>query len=311
MNYRTRDGPYLLRVADTSAGSDAEAMAIYEDVNNTKAVVCNFQHRDLSWLAQARIPTVEVGTCSEAGAENDSLCGLRLLGESRPWMKWIIQNYENLGAKYLAFLHGELHSWHSQDVLSRVRMAKPANVEMLSDHTCTWKQETGEDLIKDKVFPPGQTPGLNIIAQALYGKSFLEVWSSFGMAFNYRCCSEMVVNEDAVKKVDKRIFEALLSMFEKNPGHPWGYIMERYWQNLFSRTIVRPVEEIVALFANFSHAPFHDSKVRTNMTKENTTKPGDLTDDRNYLEWRHSLSRYIVNPTCVPGEMLVDKHKSS
>lgn len=286
--------PHTTKELGVSVENDSIRSIRTTSVPQLKAVVANFHRtKDTGWLRLNSIPTEEVGTCLDADGKKDGLCGLRSVGEARPWLQWIIHNYNNLGAQYLAFLHGDRHTWHVGDVLSRIRTAKPANVEMIADRTCNWKPSTGQ-----AASDGAEGPGLNVVARALWGKSFVEVWNTFGMAMNYVCCAEMVVNSDAVKKIDKRIFQALLSMMEKDPRQPWGWVMERTWQNLFSRPIVRSVEEIEAAFANFSY-----TKLNAATDEPSGMKPGEMTDDWYEMERSKFLAKYMANPVCLPGQM--------
>ena len=121
--------PHTTKELGVSVENDSIRSIRTTSVPQLKAVVANFHRtKDTGWLRLNSIPTEEVGTCLDADGKKDGLCGLRSMGEARPWLQWIIHNYNNLGAQYLAFLHGDRHTWHVGDVLSRIRTAKPANV---------------------------------------------------------------------------------------------------------------------------------------------------------------------------------------
>lgn len=82
----------------------------------------------------------------------------------------------------------------------------------------------------------------------------------------------MIVNTDSINKVDKRVFEAVLSLMAKCPEQPWGWIMEFSWQNLFSKNIARPVEEVETILANAT------------LTHEQVPSPNEYYYDWDYWE---------------------------
>jgi hypothetical protein len=210
------------------------------------AVVNNF-HKMTStdWLTNAHIPVDDVGVCmSDNMTSTEAHLCERHVNEAYPWVQWIIEHHGHFNTQYVAFLHGHESGWHSpaDGYLQHLKSDRPTTVKMLSDDACRWG---GPPIMAHVGVPEG--PGVDIISHALYGEDFMSVWNSSGMLNNFKCCSEMIVNTDAIDAVDKRVFEGLASLMEKHPEQPWGWIMERSWQNLFSRKIVRPAEEAAAM----------------------------------------------------------------
>ena len=51
--------------------------------------------------------------------------------------------------------------------------------------------------------------------------------------FRYGCCSEFIVARDAVRRWPREVYQELEARINLNPNAPWGWVMERVWQNLF------------------------------------------------------------------------------
>lgn len=215
------------------------------DIADRVAVVANF-HRgaSLAWLQrEGRLRVDEVGVCDHAlWHDPNLLCGRRHLGEALAWLEWIVQHYDGLPS-YVAFLHGPEVSWHTSvaGVAARVLAATPADIEMLADANCFWTEDTGAVSQGSE-----EGPGLDALYGALWGTTFLHAWQQWKMGSRaYRCCAESVVSRDAIRSKPKEIYEELVTLIQRTPDQPWGWVYERTWQNLFQKPLAFPAEEVV------------------------------------------------------------------
>lgn len=194
------------------------------DINDRKAVVCNYKNKaNTNWLTKT-IQTQDVGIESSIP---------RYISESGPWLQWIVDHYNNL-PDFVIFLHGDQHSWHSDIDINYISKAQPKKVEMLSKYV--WR--TPDFYYGHEKF------GLDLLYFVIFGFKFLDGWKKWNMAQNYRCCSEMIVSKKAIYKYDIRVYRSLVHLIESS-HNPWGWIFERTWQNLFSNDIKKTTEEIL------------------------------------------------------------------
>jgi len=228
--------------------------------NNIVAVVNNHNGKDLSWLRDAGIKVDEVGRCATRADRRHPGCGARHIGESRSWLLWIVKHYDSL-PDYVAFLHGEQRSWHTPEEglsVEKLESDSPAAVEMLAGEQCVWKPDLPAHIAKGDEGGPvsgtSELPALNALNEALYAKDFGKAWVDFHMAMNNRCCTESLVSKAAIRKLDKKVYRALVAMIDKHPTVPWGWVFERSWQNLFAQPLARPVDQVLARLKAFSGA---------------------------------------------------------
>mmetsp|Transcript_26019 Transcript_26019/g.60629 ORF Transcript_26019/g.60629 Transcript_26019/m.60629 type:complete len:258 (-) Transcript_26019:62-835(-) len=192
------------------------------------AVVNNFAHRwNLAWLSSLRVN--EVG-----------LQGPRDISESRPWLQWITEHYDAL-PKVTIFLHGHQSAWHHLSPVSvaYLREHTPDDVTMLADRNCVWSTDlplrVGREL-----------PGLNALYRGFWDIEFREAFSRFHMAYHYVCCSENMVTRRAIRRFGKPVYQEMVKMIDENPAEPWGWILERTWQNLWHEPTVKSDAQIIA-----------------------------------------------------------------
>jgi len=201
-----------------------------------KAVVNDFHRKaNTSWLHQS----MQADLVGING-------GSRLISESIPWLEWIRANYHNL-PEYVAFLHGDQTSWHSTLNACNLAQDRPKNVHMLSHcffpeaKYCDSKEKWGVDLLYKSFFN-------------MSCKDAAQKWEMTGKAHKYPCCSEMVVAKKAIRQVDLSVYTAVLDIMKRTPSQPWGYIWERTWQNLFSKSL-RPTHEVLLSLKVLSRSP--------------------------------------------------------
>lgn len=228
--------------------------------NKMVAVVNNHAKKDLSWLRDAGIQVEEVGQCTAPLERAHPGCGSRQISESRSWLSWIVEHYDDL-PDYVAFLHGDQKSWHTPaEGVSVEKLAhdSPAAVEMLAGDACVWKPDLLAHIARgDEGGPVAGTmelPALNALNEALYAKDFATAWVDFDMALKSKCCTESLVSKTAIRKLDKKIYAALVAMIDEHPTVPWAWVYERSWQNLFSQPLARPVDRVLARLGEFSGA---------------------------------------------------------
>mmetsp|Transcript_127228 Transcript_127228/g.206964 ORF Transcript_127228/g.206964 Transcript_127228/m.206964 type:complete len:296 (+) Transcript_127228:70-957(+) len=189
------------------------------------AVVSNFKGlKNLSWLED--IPRVEVGFDSP-----------RDFSESRPWIQWILANYDNL-PDVVMFLHGDRTSWHHEKPydLQFLKTTMPSPLLMLSDPTCAWTSDLPERI-------PGELPALNAIHMALFGKDFRTMFIERQMAMSFVCCTEHMIIRDSLRRYDKSVYTELIELMNRHPNQAWAWIWERSFQN-FWLAPVKSNEEI-------------------------------------------------------------------
>jgi len=213
-------------LASTSTPSTTSTLAF---------VVNNFRHSDISWINDA------LANISSRFVRVDELDGgdwPRSVSEAGPWLQWILQNYDNL-PDFVAFLHGDQHSWHSDLDVHRILRAKPPNVEMLS--TCKWRVFQLWDPEPYKILW-----GTNVLYTSFFGLTHRQAWDKWHME-GYRCCSENLVAASAIRAVDRVIYQALLDAILHTQEMGWGWIFEYFWQNMFSQPHL-PTAQVLANF---------------------------------------------------------------
>jgi hypothetical protein len=242
-----------LRMTDDEA-TEHRLRLIQSEKNSLIAVVNNYKKKDLHWLDG--VDHVEVGTCDNP--EDGPDCGRRNIGESKPWMQWMVSNYDSL-PDYVAFLHGDEKSWHSHLSVPILESAHPSDVQMLADDKCTWPARA-----RMKSDKHGGGPASTLLYNAFFGISRNQAWDGWHMSGHdtdgnasnhqeerrgttkYKCCSEMVVNSDRIRNVTKPVLEAVVTLITNHPELNWGYAFESFWQNLFlSDHAIRPREEVL------------------------------------------------------------------
>mmetsp|Transcript_19719 Transcript_19719/g.35009 ORF Transcript_19719/g.35009 Transcript_19719/m.35009 type:complete len:290 (-) Transcript_19719:67-936(-) len=202
------------------------------------AVVSNFNHsKNLKWLYDAGFKVHEVG-----------LTSAREIGESIPWVSWIVDNYDSLPEEIM-FLHGDQQSWHHAQPMDADYLCHVNPGTMLSDHNCVWAADLPKRI-------PREIHGLDMLYQAFWNLSFAEAFDSFRMAKTFICCTENVVSRGAIQRLSKQVYQQLLTLMEKNDKEPWGWIFERTLQNLFVSPIAptKTSEQIIESLASQSSA---------------------------------------------------------
>mmetsp|Transcript_127659 Transcript_127659/g.303323 ORF Transcript_127659/g.303323 Transcript_127659/m.303323 type:complete len:262 (-) Transcript_127659:94-879(-) len=205
----------------------ATALRPSEPPGNRLAVVNNFAHaKQLDWLRD--FPKDEVGVDSP-----------RSIGESRPWLQWIVDHYDTL-PEVVVFLHGDETAWHHEHPmdLKFLRRHTPRNVTMLSDKNCVWRADLPRRV-------PDELPGLDLLYGAFWGISFQQAFERFHMAEKFICCSENMVSRGAIRRFSKPVYQQLLKTMDDHRQWRWGWIMERSWQNLWSAPTPLPDAEII------------------------------------------------------------------
>jgi len=182
-----------------------------------KAVVCVHgwpPEQDFDWIRQA-MEVVIVGHTEK-----------RSIGESRPWLQWIVDNYDVLPNRVF-FSHGHQSSWHCDHNISDIVQLQ-APVTMLSPLTFN-----------------GTYPytGLNRFHEALFNSSW-QSWYNDHDIGNRRCCSESFVNAESIRKTDRRVYQELLATMETK-SWPWGWVWENTWQSLFETGPTRSTDEVI------------------------------------------------------------------
>lgn len=199
-------------------------------------VVNNFRHsKDISWINDA---LANISSSLVRVDEVDGEDWPRSVSEAGPWLQWILQNYDNL-PDFVAFLHGDQHSWHSDLDVHRILRAKPPNVEMLS--TCKWGAFNAWDPEPYKIFW-----GRDVLYTSLFGLTFRQAWDKWHMG-GYRCCSENLVAASAIRAVDRVIYQAVFDAMLHTKEMGWGWIFEGFWQNMFSQPHL-PTAQVLANF---------------------------------------------------------------
>lgn len=180
-------------------------------------VVNNFNHaKDLSWIQGMEVESV-------------GFTGPRIWSESRPWLLWIWENYDEL-PDIVVFLHGDKTSWHAHVDLKYIKNTVPTNITMLADRNCNWKNNLPSTLV-------GELPGLNALYRALFKKGFADAFEDFHMAHNYVCCSENIVTRKTLMRFSKDVYRSMIALIDRKPDLPWGWIFERTWQNMWSQPL--------------------------------------------------------------------------
>lgn len=196
-----------------------------------KAVVNNFKRtKDLGWLKAGGIPVDEVGIEAKFG---------KSVAETAPWFQWIADNYDNL-PNHAVFLHGDESSWHSIISPKLLLQTTPKDFVSVVNPICRGKENI-ENFLNAR---SGRM--LDPTFQALFGMKYGEAYEKWGMN-NYRCCGEFVVSRSAMRKNDRRIYQALADTILRVDAD-WGHVIEWVYQNLFTKP-TRPVEHVLKSLA--------------------------------------------------------------
>ncbi|CAE7247094.1 Tnpo3, partial [Symbiodinium natans] len=163
----------------------------------------------------------------------------RNIGESLPWLQWIVDHYDTL-PDVVVFLHGDQTAWHHAEPfdVNFLQTYTPSNVTMLSDKNCVWKADLPSRLQEEM-------PGLDLIYGAFWSLTFEQAFARFHMANNFICCSESMVTRQAIQRFGKPVYQQLVETMSKHGHWPWGWIMERSWQNLWGAPDPLPDRQII------------------------------------------------------------------
>lgn len=196
--------------------------------HNRMAVVANYHKKaDIRWISK-HLHTVEVGINSS-----------RWYSESLPWLQWIYDNYDSKDLpQYVVFLHGPRISWHSQLRVSPLINADPERVQMLSK--CVWR-----DFMGYGIHGHAEWWGVELLYKAFFGMYYKVAWKVFNMKDRARCCTEMIVNTNRIKLIDRSVFKEIIDLMHKYPGESWHKIWERVFQNLFEQNVRHNTTEIL------------------------------------------------------------------
>jgi len=180
------------------------------------AVVYNGKGRDTSWITIPKIVNaVDHG---------------RRVSESYFWLSWIIDNYFDL-PNYAVFLHGHKNSWHAMSAYDLYK--SPVNIYVYGPKI--WR---GRGKLVNDAIINGEIPYLDKVYKFLFNvESFKAAVKIFNME-TFKCCSEMVVTKETMLSVPLSVYRKLLSFIQSEPRAPWGWVLERTWQNLFTQTLV-------------------------------------------------------------------------
>lgn len=188
------------------------------------AVVATAGREDnLSWITQ-RMPLQTITTPSP-----------REIGESRPWLQWIVDNYDHL-PDYVFFSHGHQVSWHcSHNIDKIVELAKPGlHVHMLA--ICS-NEPVSNDAQLLQTFIAGspiqEAPLDDYLARALFNMSYQTIVGRWHME-KYACCSENIVSSEAIRTHTKDVYLEIIKTIDQFDGGSWGWAFERTWFNLWS-----------------------------------------------------------------------------
>jgi len=170
---------------------------------------------DFSWITQ-RIPLQTITTPSP-----------RHISESRPWLQWIVDNYDHL-PDYVFFSHGHQVSWHCNHNIDKiVELAKPGlHVHMLA--MCSWQPVS---FIAGS--PIHEGPLNDYLARALFNMSYETIWGRWHME-KYACCAENIVSSEAIRTHTKDVYLELIKTIDQFDGGDWAWAFERTWFNLWS-----------------------------------------------------------------------------
>uniref|UniRef100_A0A7S2VL23 Uncharacterized protein n=1 Tax=Zooxanthella nutricula TaxID=1333877 RepID=A0A7S2VL23_9DINO len=178
-----------------------ELVAVVADTTGTK---------DLAWLRGVRVDRV-------AGSP-------RCISESRPWLQWIVDNYNSLPPRVF-FSHGQSNSWHTNVDLDWIKR-EHVEVTMLSHER--W-MEVHEDMGEE-------TPFLEAWHRALFGQSWAQ-WAH-AKVLHRQCCAESVVTREVIRRHPKELYQALIETIDAVPTAPWGFVFEHTVESLWRDAVV-------------------------------------------------------------------------
>jgi len=230
----TQMGHTMLAVDTVSSLSHARSRPSSTQTHNQpemKAVVCDSAGKqNVDWIRQA-MEVVVVGHDSP-----------RHIGESRPWLQWIVDNYHSLQSR-IFFSHGHQVSWHCNHSIDELTMLR-APVTFLAD--CTW--------LGDGFWRGYEMPGLDSIHVALFNRSW-QWWFNHHDFWHRKCCAESVVTSASIRKTDRRVYQELLANIDAKWDEPWGWIFERTWQSLFEEGQTGSTEDVVNALQELTKRP--------------------------------------------------------
>lgn len=216
---------FVLLVLLLSFTTTASAQNALTDI---KAVVADYDgSQDVSWIRE----TMEVDIVGKHSSQ--------AIRESRPWLQWIVDNYDKLPARVF-FSHGHRHAWHCDHHIQDIA-ALHAPVTFLS--RCTWK---GDDLFKTAL-RQGEVALLDGLHLALYNSTWKD-WLEHNDFSVRHCCAESVVTAASIRRLDRNEYRELIATIDALPCVRWAWVFERTWQSLFTTgTAFGPQKTVKAL----------------------------------------------------------------
>mmetsp|Transcript_114998 Transcript_114998/g.245601 ORF Transcript_114998/g.245601 Transcript_114998/m.245601 type:complete len:286 (-) Transcript_114998:207-1064(-) len=191
-----------------------------------KAVVCDFDgSANTDWI-ESDMDIERVGRGSPP-----------LVGESRPWLQWIVDNYDALPPRVF-FSHGHEDSWHCDHAIRKIEALR-GPVTVLSP--CTWPRN---DLYVRSVWD-GELPALDGIHLALFNATWSAWLAQHNGFVDRHCCAENVATSDAIRRFDREVYQELIATIDAITGIDWGHVFERTWQSIFEEGPKVPTEDIV------------------------------------------------------------------
>ena len=182
----------------------------YFDDDDEVVIVTAHYKENLEWLKRSNMKVV---VCDKPGADPmpfppDPKCSLdqNRGREASVFLKYIIENYDNL-PKYVAFIHGHEEAWHqSGDLLESIRRAKKEGRPYISlnnriDLRC-------DDAPKDVDIDPTHSVEDRHAAFILVMKKWDEIFGPIlniprPRYFRFQCCAQFIVSRDAILRHSK------------------------------------------------------------------------------------------------------------
>ena len=152
-----------------------------------------------------------------------------------------MRNFDAL-PPYVVLLHGHERSHHSgAGTYARAQAVRPADVAVLS--ATTWRHIHGSsEHMLARLARDGELRALDEVYAYLFGAArFADAFEAWGM-LDYRCCAELVVARASVLRVGRARLSRLAARIRaddaaRDTSARWSYVMERTWQNLFSKPL--------------------------------------------------------------------------
>ena len=168
----------------------------------------------------------------------------RMVSESYWVMRWIAQNYDCL-PEYVAFFHGRPKDWHRQTSAFAIAMKSiPQYLDFLSKGNGADRGKGIQSLLSNLKNDGRLGPSILAITQALFGHPVdLSAMMDAEDLRTEGCCTESVINRDAIRYWPLRTYYSFLCLVQHYPVHtPWGWSFEHSWQMIFQSGIKRDME---------------------------------------------------------------------